>query len=186
MKIYTKTGDAGETGLFAGPRVRKDHPRIEAYGAVDELNADLGVVRASKPPVDIDDVLADVQTALFSVGGQLATPDPAAHGMELVGEDDIARLEAAIDRFDGNLPPLKRFILPGGSPAAAALHRARCVCRRAERRVVTLAATPGETVSEALIRYLNRLSDLLFVLARTANHLSGVPEVEWQAGEKRE
>lgn len=180
MKIYTKTGDAGETGLYGGGRVRKDAPRIEAYGTVDELNAVLGLARAAVPPADIDALLARVQNELFDVGAELATRDPAAKGTVAVGPERIAALEAAIDHYEATLPPLKTFVLPGGTPAAAALHHARTVCRRAERRVITLATLPDEAVSPRMIVYLNRLSDLLFVLARAANAAAGVPDVRWE------
>ncbi len=138
MKIYTKTGDDGGTGLFGGPRVGKDDPRIEAYGTVDELNSLLGWARAVGLPADIDDCIMRIQNELFAVGAELATPDPAAHGTDWTGPEQIAALEQAIDRLEAPLAPLRQFILPGGTPAAAALHVARTVCRRAERRVVTL------------------------------------------------
>jgi cob(I)alamin adenosyltransferase len=179
MKIYTKTGDEGETGLFAGPRVPKCHPRIAAYGEVDELNTVIGVARAEGPPAEIDELLGRIQNELFSVGAELATPDPAKHGTNLIGEPQVLALEQAIDRFEAGLAPLKQFILPGGSRAAAALHLARAVCRRAERKVVALAQS-GTAVSPALIRYLNRLSDLLFVLARGANSAAGLADVPWE------
>lgn len=178
MKIYTKTGDQGETGLFGGPRVRKDHPRIEAYGAVDELNAVLGLVRAESPPEEIDLLLAEIQNRLFDVGAELATPDPERMGTVGVGPTHISRLEATIDRFESRLEPLKAFILPGGTLAAASLHLARTVCRRAERRLISLAAS--ETISQSLLIYLNRLGDLLFVLAREANRVAGRPDVPWE------
>ncbi|HEV3417552.1 MAG TPA: cob(I)yrinic acid a,c-diamide adenosyltransferase [Pirellulales bacterium] len=180
MKLYTKTGDGGETGLFGGPRVRKDSPRIEAYGTVDELNTLLGLARAEALPGEIDALLARIQSELFDVGAELATPDPKRHGTALVGAAHIAALESAIDRFEAPLTPLKQFILPGGTRAAAALHIARTVCRRAERRIVTLSHTPGETVSPDVIVYLNRLSDLLFVLARAANAAAGQADVPWE------
>jgi cob(I)alamin adenosyltransferase len=180
MKIYTKTGDSGETGLYGGPRVRKDSPRIEAYGTVDELNALLGLVRAEELPNEFDALLARIQSELFDVGAELATPDPERHGTALVGAARIAALESAIDRFEATLAPLKQFILPGGTRAAASLHVARTVCRRAERHVVTLSHAPSETVSADLIIYLNRLSDLLFVLARAANAAAGQADVPWE------
>lgn len=180
MKIYTKTGDDGETGLFAGPRVRKDDVRIEAYGTVDELNATLGLVRCEALPPAISEMLVRVQNELFAVGAELATPEPEKHGTALVGDANIAALERAIDEFDAQLPPLKRFILPGGSRGAALLHIARSQCRRAERRVVSLADTPGVSVSPRIIRYLNRLGDYLFVAARWANHHAGSAEIEWE------
>ena len=180
MKIYTKTGDTGETGLFAGPRVPKDDPRIEAYGTVDELNAVIGVVRSHEPPAEIDAELGRIQNELFVVGAELATPDPVKLQMALIGDSHIAALELSIDRWEATLPPLRQFILPGGTPAAAELHFARTVCRKAERRVVTLAHLPGHVVSERIIRYLNRLSDWLFVASRAANHRAGQPETPWQ------
>ncbi|HTN74391.1 MAG TPA: cob(I)yrinic acid a,c-diamide adenosyltransferase [Pirellulaceae bacterium] len=180
MKIYTKTGDTGETGLFAGPRVRKDDTRIEAYGDVDELNAWLGLSRAEGPTSHIDSVLSHVQHELFAVGAELATPNPDQHQMRLISEEHIVALEAAIDRSEAMLKPLTQFILPGGTKIASHLHIARCVCRRAERRVVTLAAHEPAADFLVVIRYLNRLSDLLFVLARLANAIAGWPDVPWQ------
>lgn len=180
MKIYTKTGDAGETGLFGGPRVRKDDVRIEAYGTIDELNAAIGLARCEPLAAAIDGCLVRVQSELFSVGAELATPEPEKHGTALVGEAHIAALERAIDELETHLPPLKQFILPGGSRGAAALHLARGICRRAERRVVTLAHQPGANVSERIIRYLNRLGDYLFVAARAAGRDAGGLELLWQ------
>jgi len=180
MKIYTKTGDAGQTGLFAGPRVWKDDPRIEAYGAVDELNSVLGMVRAEQPPTDIDALMVSVQNDLFCVGAELATPDPAASGLSFAADPRITALEQAIDQFEARLEPLRQFILPGGTKAAAALHLARTVARRAERRVLTLARDSEEPISPLLVMYLNRLSDLLFVLARAANHAEHVADQPWQ------
>ena len=180
MKIYTKTGDAGETGLFGGPRVRKDDVRIEAYGTVDELNAALGLARCEALAAAIDACLVRVQSELFSVGAELATPDPEAHGTALVGDTHIEALERAIDDLETHLPPLRQFILPGGSRASATLHLARAICRRAERRVVTLAHEPGANVSERIIRYLNRLGDYLFVAARAAGRDAGGQELTWQ------
>jgi len=179
MKIYTKTGDAGETGLFAGARVSKDHERIEAYGTVDELNACLGVARAAGPPAEIDQCLEPIQHALFAIGAELATPNPEQHGLRWADEQASETLELAIDRFEAGLPPLRQFILPAGTSAAAALHQARAVCRRAERRVVTLRRTDA-SVSLDVIIYLNRLGDLLFVLARAANALAGFADHPWQ------
>ena len=180
MKIYTKTGDRGDTGLFGGPRVSKDAPRIEAYGTVDELNSVLGVVHTARLGPVIDQLIGRIQNELFDLGAQLATPDPAAHNMTLVGPRQIAALEAAIDSHEQGLQPLKTFILPGGAPAAAYLHLARTVCRRAERRVVTLAGKSSEPISPDVVVYLNRLSDLLFVLARAVNRDSGHGDVPWQ------
>ena len=153
---------------------RKDHPRIEAYGTVDELNALLGKARSGKLPANIDSLLAVIQNELFDLV-ESATPDPAKHGTDLLGSAQIAALESAIDHHEASLEPLKQFILPGGTSEAAHLHLARTVCRRAERRLITLAAI--ETISADLIIYLNRLSDLLFVLARATNHLAGLPDI---------
>jgi cob(I)alamin adenosyltransferase len=180
MKIYTKTGDAGETGLFAGRRVRKDDLRIEAYGTVDELNAFLGLARCEPLPTEIGATIERVQNELFAVGAELATPDPAKHGLALIQELHIEALEREIDALETKLPPLKQFILPGGNRSASLLHVARAVCRRAERHVVTLAAVASENISPRMIKYLNRLSDYLFVAARAANCLAGVPETPWQ------
>ncbi len=180
MKIYTKTGDAGETGLFAGARVRKDDVRIEAYGTVDELNAAIGLARSERLPTEIEQTLERVQSELFSVGAELATPDPAKHGMALIGNAQTRRLEAAIDHLEAGLPPLKQFILPAGSRGGALLHLARGICRRAERRVVTLANTTDTIVSAALVTYLNRLGDYLFVAARFTNQEAKAIEMKWQ------
>lgn len=186
MKIYTKTGDQGETGLFGGGRVPKDHARIDAYGTLDELNATIGVARAEVARAasaaegrsgDIDSVLKEAQNRLFDLGAELATPDLDGKGIVVLSETHVEALEAAIDAHTEQLPPLREFILPGGSAAAAQLHLARCVCRRAERRMVTLAAT--EPIRELPVRYVNRLSDLLFVLARAANQLEGVGDTPW-------
>jgi cob(I)alamin adenosyltransferase len=179
MKIYTKTGDAGETGLFGGPRVRKDDVRIEAYGTVDELNAALGVVRAEPLPPEIEHTLEVVQSDLFSVGAELATPDPVKHGNRLIGQPQIEQLERAIDNLEAGLPPLKNFILPTGSRAGALMHLARGICRRAERRVVTLESIPEANVSPEIIRYLNRLGDYLFVAARVVNWGAKALESKW-------
>jgi cob(I)alamin adenosyltransferase len=182
-RIYTRSGDKGETGLFGGGRVRKDDLRVEAYGTVDELNAVLGVARGALAghdglPVEIDHFLAHVQHQLFNLGAELASPQPAQLGASLVADADVAWLEQSIDGWEQKLDPLKTFILPGGSPAAAHLHWARTVSRRAERLVVTFAA--AEPVRGEVLRYLNRLSDALFVAARTANQLAGVPDVAWK------
>jgi len=181
MKIYTRTGDAGETGLFGGGRVAKDDPRVEAYGDVDELNAVLGVARAVDQMPRIDEVLVLVQRDLFAIGALLATPDRDRMAQQLakarIDEDRIAELEQAIDDAEVELEPLRAFILPGGTPKAAALHVARTVCRRAERRVVAL--RHDVELPELAVIYLNRLSDLLFTLARLANRRAGAGEVTW-------
>ena len=179
MKIYTRTGDGGETGLFDGTRVSKADARVEAYGEIDELNATLGLARAAGVDGDVDDVIVAMQRHLHALGARLADPAhriaPRVTKVD-IGEAEVARLESAIDRYEGELPPLAHFILSGGSPAGAALHLARTVCRRAERRVVGLGS---EAVEPVAVVYLNRLSDLLFVLARAVNHRAGVPETEW-------
>ena len=178
VKIYTRAGDDGSTGLLGPGRVLKHAPRVEAYGAVDELNASLGVARALDTAKWLDAELSTIQSRLFNLGAELATLEAAGLAkLERVSEDDVRALEDWIDRREADLAPLKRFILPGGTPLAAELHRARTVCRRAERRVVALARQ--ETVEPRLVRYLNRLGDLLFVLARWCNHRAGVQEIEW-------
>jgi len=181
LKVYTRRGDGGQTDLFGGERVAKDALRVEAYGAVDELNAAIGVAAASTAELDLRELLAHIQVLLFALGGSLATPD-AAHraksGMPEPVQSDVDELERRIDGFETELVPLTRFVLPGGDPAAAALHVARTVCRRAERRCVELAR--GESVPPIGIAYLNRLSDLLFVMARVANRRAGVADVEWE------
>ena len=180
MKIYTKTGDAGYTGLFAGPRVPKNHARIEAYGTVDELNAALGLVRTATIPPEIDSHLATIQNDLFAVGAELATPDPVAHGTRWIGDSHVQELENGIDHFESTLPKLTQFILPTGCEAASRTHLARAICRRAERHLVTLCRTPGDPISEHLIVYLNRLGDFLFVLSRALNAAAGTVEQPWQ------
>jgi cob(I)alamin adenosyltransferase len=180
MRIYTRTGDLGETGLFAGPRVGKDMPRIEVCGTIDELSALLGVVRAESLEPELDGLLQRVQNELFGFGAEVATPDPAVQGLQWIGPEQVKALEADIDRHEQTLPPLQQFILPGGTRAAASLHLARTVCRRAERRMVTLIRRSEEPISLALMAYLNRLGDLLFVLARYENARSGRTEVPWQ------
>ena len=179
MKIYTKTGDRGDTGLFGGGRVRKDAPRIEAYGTVDELNALLGVARAAGLPNEVEQIVSAIQSDLFAIGAELATVEPDRHGTQLVGTTEIERLEAAIDSQEADLPPLTHFILPGGTPAASQLHFARTVCRRAERCLVRLIDGSDEPISADVLIYLNPLSDLLFVLARRVNHVAGVEETKW-------
>lgn len=179
MKIYTRTGDDGTTGLLGPGRVAKDAARIEAYGTVDELNALLGTVRAAGVDREADTLLARVQDELFSLGAALADPDPQGRFFHAITAETVARLEREIDAVETELTPLARFILPGGTPGAAGVHQARTVCRRAERRVVALAHAPGESVAEAAIIYLNRLSDLLFVLARAVNARAGVEDIRW-------
>jgi len=178
VKIYTRTGDTGETSLFGGRRARKDDARVDAYGEIDELNAWLGLVRASRLDPALDEELVALQRDLFALGAQLADPaDKLAPRVTkaVIDDDHVVRLERLIDRLEGELPPLRRFILSGGTAAGAALHVARTVCRRAERRIVAL----NPPVDPILLRYVNRLSDLLFVLARVVNHRGGVSETEW-------
>ncbi len=179
MKIYTRTGDDGDTGLFDGTRVSKSDPRVAAYGDVDELNAWLGFVRGSTDDQDVRTMLEQIQRDLFGLGARLA--DPAKRIAERVTKaavtpQDIARLEDSIDRLESELPPLRRFILAGGSTPGAALHVARTVCRRAERSIVALGS---DAVEPELLIYINRLSDLLFVMARAVNSRAGAPELEW-------
>ena len=181
MKIYTRTGDAGETGLFAGGRVPKDHLRVAAYGDVDELNSTIGLALALEPADFERPLLETIQRDLLTVGAQLATPDATALVRALsgppIGAEHVTAVEQAIDRNETQLAPLRSFILPGGTAKAATLHVARTVCRRAERAVVRLAHEVA--VDPALLRYLNRLSDLLFVLARAANARAGVRDTTW-------
>ena len=186
-RIYTRGGDRGRTGLVGGERVPKDHARLESYGTVDELNAVVGLVRAELRPLleadegwaRLDRALLRIQHELFDVGSDLATPaDRRWEGMRRPGDAEVARLEAEIDAFNADLEPLREFVLPGGSRLNATLHLARTVCRRAERRTVTLLAGEPE-VGEAPVRYLNRLSDWFFVAARWASHRAGAPEVTW-------
>ena len=181
MRIYTKTGDKGDTGLFGGGRVAKDDPRVDAYGEVDELNAVLGMARSIEMMPRIDEVLLPVQRDLFAIGALLATPDHEKMEQQLekarIDDGRIAQLERAIDEGETELEPLRSFILPGGTPKSAALHVARTVCRRAERRVVRLAR--DIPLPPLVVVYLNRLSDLLFVLARVANRRAGAGEVTW-------
>ena len=177
-KIYTRTGDRGTTGLADGSRVPKDSSVIEAIGAVDELNAALGVLLAETLPDEIRSCLTDVQHDLFDLGGELSRP-----GHAILADAYVSRLERALDGFNKDLPPLKDFILPGGSRAAVLAHFARTVCRRAERRVVTLAGK--ESTPPHAVRYLNRLSDLLFVLARLLNRAAARGDVLWQQGKSR-
>ena len=180
-KIYTRTGDTGDTALFGGARVAKSHRRVAAYGDIDELNSVLGLARAGTPEDFFDALLENIQRDLFSIGGHLATPDPdkvrkALEKAEL-SSTRVAEFEAVIDAADQEIAPLKAFVLPGGTDKAARLHVARAVCRRAERSVVALARETD--VPPLFLSYLNRLSDLLFTLARLANHRAGVGDVTW-------
>jgi cob(I)alamin adenosyltransferase len=179
VKIYTRTGDDGTTGLLGPGRVRKDEPRVAAYGDVDELNAALGLARTHDRDGWLATEIEFIQGRLFALGAELAatTPAPLA-GIERIADEDVTALEGVIDRLEGDLPPLQNFVIPGGTPLGAALHLARTVCRRAERTLVALHATAG--VEPRLIRYLNRLADLLFVMARWANRRAGVAETEWR------
>lgn len=177
-RIYTRTGDDGSTGLADGSRVAKDAPRIEAIGAVDELNSVTGLLLCEDLPDALRECLGGVQHDLFDLGGELSVP-----GHAIMSEAHSKRLEAALDAFNAGLPALKDFILPGGSRAASVAHVARTVCRRAERAVVALAKT--DAVAPALLQYLNRLSDLLFVFARTLNRHAGGDDIYWQQGKNR-
>lgn len=179
MSIYTKTGDSGDTSLYDGTRVSKTHPRVIAYGDVDEVQACLGMVRAAGLPADLDEMCVTLQRDLFALGARLADPSHKIAGRVekiAIDDDSVARLEAWIDRLDEEIPQLRHFILSDGCPAGAALHYARTVCRRAERSVLLLGT---DAVEPVLIVYLNRLSDLLFTIARAANHRAGVPETQW-------
>jgi cob(I)alamin adenosyltransferase len=178
MKIYTKTGDDGTTSLFSGGRVSKTHLRVEAYGTIDELNSILGVVRAHQPSQKTDAWLAQIQRQLFNLGADLATPlDSKSDWVVRMDADTVVWLENGIDEMTAELPELKHFILPGGSPAAAQLHVARTVCRRAERLIVSLQSQ--EPIGDHVLNYLNRLSDFLFTLARWENMQAGIPEDKW-------
>lgn len=181
LRIYTKTGDTGDTGLFGGGRVAKSHPRVAAYGDVDELNATIGLVRAADPVDFFDPLFKSIQQDLFSIGGHLATPDPAKVRKALekatLSDARVLAFEAVMDEADSELAPLKAFVLPAGSEKCVRLHLARTVCRRAERSVVELARQ--DDVPPLFLIYLNRLSDLLFTLARLANHRAGIGDVTW-------
>jgi cob(I)alamin adenosyltransferase len=184
VRIYTKTGDHGETSLMGGRRVAKDDRRVAAYGDVDETNAAVGAARATRPAEFAEALLADIQRDLFSIGGALATPRPASLGAArrakvAVSAARVRALEKAIDAAEAGLEPLRHFVLPGGTPKAAALHLARTACRRAERTVVRLAREEKVAEERTIKAYLNRLSDLLFVLARQANHEAGRRDVTW-------
>src|SRR5882757_7218253 len=175
MKIYTRTGDDGTTGLFSGERVKKTHRRVEAYGAVDELNSALGVVRAANPQPAVNELLETVQRQLFKLGADLATAGESSK-VPRIGTEESAWLEAEIDGMSARLPPLTHFILPGGTPAGAQIHVARAISRRCEREALRLEGCRREVAI-----YLNRLSDFFFMLARFENHLAGVSETEWRA-----
>lgn len=178
MKIYTKTGDTGTTGLIGGARLAKSAPRIAAYGEIDELNAAIGVVRAETPHLPIKESLAQIQSALFTVGAQLASPNGQAK-IENITSAHVSFLERQIDVIAETLPELRHFILPGGGKTAAYLHLARTVCRRAERSLVSLQSNPAESVDSWLLIYVNRLSDYLFTLARLANQLESIEDTPW-------
>jgi cob(I)alamin adenosyltransferase len=173
-KIYTRTGDDGSTALSDGKRVQKDSVRMEAIGTVDELNSMIGILAAMDLPQSLRDFLLQIQHNLFNIGAGLATPEKS-----MLSQDAVDEMEKKIDGLDANLPPLKRFILPGGTPAAANCHTGRAVCRRAERRVLTLLQSEGDVSDQNSLRYLNRLSDFLFVLARTLAHQNGGKEIFW-------
>jgi cob(I)alamin adenosyltransferase len=180
VRIYTKTGDDGTTGLLGDRRVPKDDLRIEAYGTIDELNAAMGVARANEIDSAADLLLAQIQADLFAAGSALADVSPQGRFRGAISDEHARWLEAAIDKLETELPPLAQFILPGGVPPAAQVHLARTVCRRAERAVVRLARQAGEDVPRSLIVYLNRLSDFLFVLARAINRRAGFPDTPWK------
>lgn len=180
MRIYTKTGDTGETGLVGGERVHKTNPRVESYGTVDELNASIGVVRAHGVDPWLDEKLDRIQRLLFDIGTELATPQDSPYSNPTLGEAAVLGLEAEIDAMTTELEPLRNFILPGGSLASAHLNLARTICRRAERDVLRFDAV--EPVRDELKRFLNRLSDWLFVAGRRANQQAGVPDVKWAPG----
>jgi cob(I)alamin adenosyltransferase len=180
LKIYTKTGDDGTTGLFGGDRVPKDHSRIEVYGTLDELNSLIGLALTQNMPQRLASALLDVSSLLFTAGADLATPlaPPPTYPIPRIAEAHTAYLERLIDEYDAELSPLKAFILPTGTAASASLHLARTVCRRAERGVTALART--EDIGEEIGKFINRLSDYLFTAARMANHLANVPDTEWK------
>ena len=185
MKLYTRKGDSGQTSIWGGRRLSKDDPRMEAIGAVDECNAAIGSALAIGLPGEVDGLLQTVQARLFVVGSELMAPDRTGGGSSLprLNENELLELEAAIDSIESKLPQLRNFILPAGSPPAAALHVARAVCRRAERRVATLSRVEG--VVPVVPAYLNRLADLLFIAGRYANHAAGVPDAVWSGRTSR-
>ncbi len=181
MKIYTKTGDDGTTGLFGGPRVSKDHPRIETYGAIDELNSLIGIVRSMSEHQQWDVQLEKVQSMLFEIGSELATPNPEPFELKWNGQEAISMIEGWIDEFENRLEPLRNFILPAGSTVAAFLHLTRTVCRRAEREVVRLSKSENISDPTQIVVFLNRLSDYLFVTAREANRVLGQKDIPWRS-----
>lgn len=186
MKVYTRRGDTGETDLIGAGRTGKDALRVQAYGDVDELNACLGLYASAASDAALRSRMQEIQSTLFDLGSQLAAPDASKHaksGIPEIESESVDALEREIDTFEGELPALERFILPGGTPQAAALHHARTVCRRAERSAVALSR--GEEVAPLVLRFLNRLSDWLFVLARLENHRAGHPDIEW-VGRRRD
>ena len=178
MKIYTRTGDQGETSLFGGTRVAKTDARISAFGTLDELNAILGLAQAAGLPDSCRPVVEKLQHQLFDLGAELATPDSAERGLECIDEIDVTDQESTIDALEGDLSPLKSFVLPGGTQSAALLHLARCVCRRGEREIVSLSQVAP--VRETVLKFINRTSDLLFVLARKANAEAGTKDTTWK------
>ncbi len=180
MKIYTRTGDSGETSLFGGGRVSKSSDRIESYGTVDELNSSIGLARAHGLSEESERICQHIQNNLFKLGADLATPAFSKAKVERIVPEDIRWMEQTIDELEETLPPLKFFILPGGSSGGATLHLSRTICRRAER--IVIACREQENISQEVVIFLNRLSDLLFVLARYENHQAGIKESRWQAG----
>jgi cob(I)alamin adenosyltransferase len=180
MKIYTRRGDTGETGLLGGARVWKNSPRLEVIGALDELNAELGLLRTERLPEEIDRLLERLQNELFCAGTEIASSSPAESPCPKIGKEHIQELEATIDQYDARLLPLKGFILPGGVRSAAMFHVARTICRRAERHLAALVQADPKAVSMDMLSYINRLSDLFFVLARLSNVEAGVADVPWK------
>lgn len=179
MKIYTKTGDEGKTSLFGGERVEKNHLRLEAYGTIDELNSVLGVSSSFNNDELVKKIIYEIQNSLFRVGSELATPpEVKSKAIVSISSEEITNIENVIDDIELKLNPLQNFILPGGSKSASFLHLARTICRRAERKIIELDL--NESINPDIIVYINRLSDLLFVLARFANHLSSTPEIGWK------
>jgi cob(I)alamin adenosyltransferase len=180
MKIYTRTGDTGETDLLGGIRVKKNVPRVEACGAMDELNASLGLIRAEPLPPEVDRLLEQIQNDLFSAGAELAAAPPAGSPACPLGAAVVARIEKAIDQFAAEIPPISGFILPAGTRLGALFHWTRTICRRAERAIVAVAEADSGGISPSLLAYINRLSDLFFILARSANYRSGIEDSPWR------